>query len=90
MALLEYEGSIHEMTSIMSNLDCLISFASCGKSFSFTRTLKATQARHPLQELLVEHYIPNDIFLNSSDFMKIVTGHNGSGEPSKFRILAFV
>ncbi|KAG6976506.1 hypothetical protein JG688_00001300, partial [Phytophthora aleatoria] len=42
-------------------------------------TLKAIQARHPLQELLVEHYIPNDIFLDSSDSLKVVTGHNGSG-----------
>ncbi|ETI56633.1 hypothetical protein, variant 1 [Phytophthora nicotianae] len=87
MALLEYEGSIHEMTWIMSNLDCLISFASCAKSFNFTRplisegsTLKATQARHPLQELLVERYIPNDIFLDSSDSITVVTGHNGSGK----------
>ncbi|CAH0487368.1 unnamed protein product [Peronospora farinosa] len=87
MALLEYEGSINEMTWIMSYLDCLISFASCAKSFNFTRpkitesnTLKATQARHPLQELLVEHYIPNDILLDSSDSLKIVTGQNGSGK----------
>ncbi|KAK1941664.1 DNA mismatch repair protein MSH5 [Phytophthora citrophthora] len=106
MALLEYESSIHEMTWIMSFLDCLISLASCAKSFNFTRydvskdqllqncnlywlsrpqitessTLKAVQARHPLQELLVEHYIPNDIFLDSKDSLKIVTGHNGSGK----------
>ncbi|KAG3114792.1 hypothetical protein PI124_g6463 [Phytophthora idaei] len=87
MALLEYESSIHEMTWIMSYLDCLISFASCAKSFNFTRpqisegnTLKAIQARHPLQELLVEHYIPNDISLDSSDSLKVVTGHNGSGK----------
>ncbi|OWZ12300.1 hypothetical protein PHMEG_00014562 [Phytophthora megakarya] len=86
MALLEYESSIHEMTWIMSYLDCLISFASCAKSFNFTRpqvteddSLKATQARHPLQQLLVEHYIPNDVYLDSSDSLKIVTGHNGSG-----------
>ncbi|CAI5731863.1 unnamed protein product [Peronospora destructor] len=87
LVLLEYEGSIHEMTWIMSYLDCLISFASCAKSFNFTRpkitesnTLKATQARHPLQELLVEHYIPNNILLDSSGSLKIVTGQNGSGK----------
>ncbi|KAE9346744.1 DNA mismatch repair protein [Phytophthora rubi] len=87
MAVLEYESSIHEMTGIMSYLDCLIAFASCAKSFNFSRpqitetnTLKASQARHPLQELLVEHYIPNDIFLDSCDSIKIVTGHNGSGK----------
>ncbi|KAG6598069.1 uncharacterized protein IUM83_09358 [Phytophthora cinnamomi] len=87
MALLEYESSIHEMTEVMSYLDCLIAFASCAKSFNFSRprisesnTLKASQARHPLQELLVEHYIPNDICLDSRDSIKIVTGHNGSGK----------
>ncbi|KAL4108662.1 hypothetical protein PRIC1_000373 [Phytophthora ramorum] len=87
IAVLEYESSIHDTTGIMAYLDCLISFASCAKSFNFSRpqitatnTLKATQARHPLQELLVEHYIPNDIFLDSSDSLKIVTGHNGSGK----------
>lgn len=50
-------------------------------------TLKATQARHPLQELLVEHYIPNDVVLDSSDSIKIVTGHNGSGEKDGRRVL---
>ncbi|RMX63970.1 hypothetical protein KXD40_005754 [Peronospora effusa] len=99
------------MTWIMSYLDCLISFASCAKSFNFTRygvriklilqseltfasspkitesnTLKATQARHPLQELLVEHYIPNDILLDSSDSLKIVTGQNGSGGQNNMRL----
>ncbi|KAL7687161.1 putative DNA mismatch repair protein MutS [Plasmopara halstedii] len=87
MAILEYECSVHEITWMMSYLDCLISLSSCAKSFNFTRpniceghTLKATQVRHPLQELLVEHFIPNDIFLDSNDSLKIVTGHNGSGK----------
>ncbi|CAI5732709.1 unnamed protein product [Hyaloperonospora brassicae] len=97
VALLEYEGSIHEMTWIMSYLDCLISFASCAKSFNFTRpqinegtTFKATQARHPLQELLVEHYIPNDVFLDSTQSLKIVTGQNGSGKSVYLKMVGII
>ncbi|KAG7379942.1 MutS protein msh5 [Phytophthora pseudosyringae] len=97
MALLEYESSMHEMTWVMSYLDCMISFASCAKSFNFTRpqitesnTLKATKARHPLQELLVEHYIPNDIFLDSSDSLKIVTGFNGSGKSVYLKLVGLL
>jgi DNA mismatch repair protein MSH5 len=40
------------------------------------------QARHPLQELLVDHYISNDVVLGSeggNSLVKIITGQNGSG-----------
>ena len=52
----------------------------CSPQINESSTFKATQARHPLQELLVEHYIPNDVFLDSTQSLKIVTGQNGSGE----------
>lgn len=44
--------------------------------------MRVKQARHPLQELLVDQYIPNDIVLETgagSSLIKIVTGQNGSG-----------
>lgn len=44
--------------------------------------MRVKQARHPLQELLVDHYIPNDIMLDPTEggsLLKIVTGQNGSG-----------
>jgi DNA mismatch repair ATPase MutS len=51
--------------------------------------MKATKARHPLQELLVDAYITNDVVMESNPpngLIQIVTGQNGSGTLSfRFR-----
>jgi DNA mismatch repair ATPase MutS len=51
--------------------------------------MKATKARHPLQELLVDVYITNDVVMESNPpngLIQIVTGQNGSGTLSfRFR-----
>lgn len=48
-----------------------------------TSVMKVSSARHPLQELLVDHYITNDVAMETdSDTgqIQIVTGQNGSGK----------
>jgi DNA mismatch repair ATPase MutS len=37
------------------------------------------QARHPLQELMVDRFIPNDIQLDEEKMIMLITGQNGSG-----------
>ena len=45
-------------------------------------SINVKQARHTLQEVLVEQFIPNDITLaggRNPMLVNIITGHNGSG-----------
>ncbi|KAG2200478.1 hypothetical protein INT47_011458 [Mucor saturninus] len=59
-----------EVADILSELDCLISFALVALRFNYVQpvmtidnSLMITQGRHPLQELCVEIFIPNDTYL---------------------------
>lgn len=50
-------------------------------------SISVKQARHPLQELVVEQFIPNDITLvdgRKTMLVNIITGHNGSGRKNHF------
>ncbi|KAG9416757.1 MutS protein msh5 [Aphanomyces cochlioides] len=86
-AVLEQEHQLLDMIQLVSELDCYLSLSSCAQNFNFVRPeisediiLLAKDVRHPLQELTVETYIPNDITLSAdSGLIKLITGQNGSG-----------
>lgn len=66
----------------------LIAFASTAKESNYVKpvltedsVLDVKGGRHPLQELCVNPFIPNDIAFNgTSGQMKILTGPNASGK----------
>ncbi|KDO28187.1 hypothetical protein SPRG_06235 [Saprolegnia parasitica CBS 223.65] len=90
--LMEHEatfyGTIHDMIDMVSEVDCFLSLARAAREFNFTRpvmcediTFVAKTARHPLQELTVESYIPNDVSLDTTTgLIHVLTGENGSGK----------
>eukprot|EP00906_Rhabdomonas_costata_P025774 RCo036812 len=71
-----------------AELDCLLSFASCALERSFVRpqlnseaVLDVREGRHPLQELCVSGFVPNDVHLSSEvGKMAVLTGPNCSGK----------
>ncbi|CCI48498.1 unnamed protein product [Albugo candida] len=90
ITLIPHECSIHKMCELMGFLDVYMALAECARNSSFIRprvheeiSISVKQARHPLQELVVEQFIPNDITLvdgRKTMLVNIITGHNGSGK----------
>ncbi|KAH9157823.1 hypothetical protein AeRB84_000378 [Aphanomyces euteiches] len=97
-AVLEQEHQLLDMLQLVSELDCYLSLSSCAQNFNFVRPaisedaiLLAKDARHPLQELTVETYIPNDITLSAdSGLIKLITGQNGSGKSVFLKMVGVV
>ncbi|KAF0718925.1 Aste57867_1386 [Aphanomyces stellatus] len=87
-AVLEQEQCLQGMIQVVAELDSFMSLATCARNFKFVRpqmcddvVLLAKEARHPLQELTVESYIPNDVSLSAdTGLINILTGQNGSGK----------
>ncbi|CCM03560.1 uncharacterized protein FIBRA_05696 [Fibroporia radiculosa] len=55
---------------VCAELDCLLSFAEASRAYNFTRpqiseqnVIHIKQGRHPLQELVVDTFVPNDAFV---------------------------
>lgn len=91
-----YVAPVQQTARVVSELDCLLSFASISKEYNYTRpeitedfTLAIKDGRHPVIERQLpigESYIPNDILLNDSDQqIVILTGPNMSGKSAVLR-----
>ncbi|ORE09067.1 hypothetical protein BCV72DRAFT_333979 [Rhizopus microsporus var. microsporus] len=68
--VLEHTKQFSDIADILSSLDCLVSLAVVALKFNYikprmtdTNELKIIQGRHPLQELCVDAFIPNDTYL---------------------------
>ncbi|KAJ8463856.1 hypothetical protein ONZ51_g9983 [Trametes cubensis] len=69
-SLLEYAEDIARVCDICAELDCLLSFAAASRSYDYRRphmiernVIEIKQGRHPLQELVVDTFVPNDAFI---------------------------
>ncbi len=74
--------------SLVSRLDCLVSFAVAADSASLPyvkpeildddedQVLQLEQARHPILEQMGVNFIPNDVLLDRKKNFKIITGPN--------------
>ncbi|KAI0697886.1 DNA mismatch repair protein MutS [Cytidiella melzeri] len=70
-----YESIMAKACDICAELDCLLSFAEASRAYDFQRpvmtdenVLIVKQGRHPLQELVVDTFVPNDVFVVGADF----------------------
>ncbi|KAI0775544.1 DNA mismatch repair protein MutS [Trametes elegans] len=68
--ILIYAEEISRACDICAELDCLLSFAQAARSYDYRRPIMVEenvfdvkQGRHPLQELVVDTFVPNDAFL---------------------------
>jgi len=85
--VLEFKYSLLEMARSLSELDCLLSFATATRKYHYNKPvmteesiLKISQGRHPLQELCSqETFIPNDVELDDQKRLIVLTGPNSSG-----------
>ena len=73
MEVLKFQESLEQASEACAELDCLLALAEGAKRYSFNRprmtqdnVLQIEEGRHPLQELTVPAFIPNDTFVASS------------------------
>nr|MDK7246198.1 DNA mismatch repair protein MutS [Staphylococcus lugdunensis] len=84
-----YTEKLQQQAKIISELDCLQSFAEIAQRYNYTRpqfsenkTLNLENSRHPVVERVMDHndYVPNDCLLNKENFIYLITGPNMSGK----------
>jgi len=101
MALTEYIQAIQLNATIVSQIDCLLSFATVSASNEYVRPevnegnqVKITEGRHPVieQQLPIgESYISNNVFLDREEQqIIIITGPNMSGKSALLRQTALI
>ena len=88
--ILDTETELRETFRAVSELDCILSFASCAADLNFVRPEVVDSAqkriyikggRHPLQEIITHgDFIPNDVIVDEKDRVNIITGPNFSGK----------
>ncbi|KIP05169.1 hypothetical protein PHLGIDRAFT_74704, partial [Phlebiopsis gigantea 11061_1 CR5-6] len=68
--ILQFETAIVTSCDICAELDCLLSFADASRAYDYRRpelsednVTVIKQGRHPLQELVVDTFVPNDALL---------------------------
>lgn len=88
-------------SSLIAQLDCLLSFTNVSLANNYTRPLlddskklEITDGRHPVIERQLppgESYVPNDLFLDTDDQQIIIlTGPNMSGKSALLRQTALI
>lgn len=101
VALFDYIKPIQLNASLVSRVDCLLSFASVASRHNYVRpeindslSIDIKNGRHPVIEQNLpagEKYIANDIFLdNSNQQIIIITGPNMSGKSALLRQTALI
>ncbi|PIL22345.1 hypothetical protein GSI_15033 [Ganoderma sinense ZZ0214-1] len=67
--ILVYDSIIGHACDVCAELDCLLSFAIAARSYDYRRpcmteenVVDIKQGRHPLQELVVDTFVPNDAY----------------------------
>ena len=101
MALQEFIPQIQINANVLAHLDCLLSAAKTAEENHYVRpvidtsdTIDIKQGRHPVIETQLpigEHYVPNDILLDSErQQIIIITGPNMAGKSALLRQTALI
>ncbi|KAF7798450.1 hypothetical protein EIP86_009671 [Pleurotus ostreatoroseus] len=98
-ALLEkvllYDDAMTTACDICAELDCLLSFAQASRAYDYRRpvlseenVIDIRQGRHPLQEFVVDTFVPNDAFLAGQDVPEDgPTSENEDDNQSDFAVI---
>ena len=87
------------LINVLSELDCLLSFATVSVSAGYVRpvlvederVLDVVGLRHPMSELSVPSYVPNDCGMSETgERLMLITGPNMGGKSSYIRSVALL
>lgn len=90
---------LQQQAKMISELDCLQSFAEIAQAYNYVRptfshdqTLDLKASRHPVVERVMDYndYVPNDCYLDASEFIYLITGPNMSGKSTYMRQVAII
>ena len=88
-----YVGGLQKVAKIVSEVDMLQSFSIVSDTYKFTRpeitterSLKLIECRHPVVEQVMKtEYIPNDIVMDKTTNILLITGPNMAGKSTYMR-----
>ncbi len=88
-----YVESFQKVAKIISEIDMLQSFSIVSDAYKFTRpeiteerTLKLLECRHPVvEQVMKDKYIPNDIVMDKTTNILLITGPNMAGKSTYMR-----
>lgn len=88
-----YAGSLQKTAKVLSEIDMLESFSIVTDSYKFVRpklvedrTLKLIECRHPVvEQVMKDKYIPNDIIMDRTTDILLITGPNMAGKSTYMR-----
>ena len=93
----KYADSLQNLARIISELDMMQSFAKVSNENKYVRPILNNEniidiknGRHPVIELTIDNYVPNDVKMNDDDFILLITGPNMSGKSTYMRELALI
>lgn len=95
----DYTERLQQQAKIISELDCLQSFAETAQKYNYVRptfsadkTLALTGSRHPVVERVMDRndYVPNDCCLDEAQYIYLITGPNMSGKSTYMRQVAII
>ncbi|XP_063241372.1 mutS protein homolog 5-like [Bacillus rossius redtenbacheri] len=89
---------LHEMVQLAAELDCLVSMSTVARENGYCRPalrkeqmLEIKDGRHPLQELCIDNFVPNDTCSGGThSLMKVLTGPNASGKSVYLKQVALI
>ena len=92
-----YIKRIQKLADIISEIDCLVSFANLAlkynyvrPTFSFNQDVTIIDGRHPVVEnVLGSDYVVNDVIVNKYNTL-LITGPNMSGKSTYMRMMALI
>ncbi|KAH7281529.1 hypothetical protein KP509_36G052100 [Ceratopteris richardii] len=85
------------VSDIIAELDCLLAFTSIAREQKYVRpylteqnVITITNGRHPMQELFLHTFVPNDTKCMNTGHINIITGPNYSGKSVYVRQVALI
>lgn len=94
----EYIPLLQEISKVISEIDVLQSFALVSEKYNYVRPIleddnkiDITLSRHPVVEKVIKsEYVPNDIKMNNSTDILLITGPNMAGKSTFMRQLGII
>lgn len=91
------EAALIRVSRASAELDAIISLSAAAGLYGWTRPslltspgIEVINGRHPLVELCVPHFIPNDVELTATQRIGLITGPNSSGKSVYMKMVGII